>query len=107
MDVATISLKNALTREALALGFDSLGIADPDAIAGVREKLDAFLAAGAHGQMDWLADNPGRRADPKVMWPDVRSVIMLGVNYGPDENPMTILAQRSNAAISVYAQGDD
>jgi epoxyqueuosine reductase len=103
----TISLKDALTNEARALGFDSIGITDPDSIAGVRERLDAFLAAGAHGQMDWLADNPGRRADPKVMWADVRSVIMLGVNYGPDQNPMAILAQRSNAAISVYAQGDD
>ncbi|MDB5500198.1 MAG: queG [Tardiphaga sp.] len=106
-DIATTSLKDSLAREARALGFDSLGITDPDAITGVRERLDAFLAAGAHGQMDWLADNPGRRADPKVMWADVRSVIMLGVNYGPDENPLAILAQRSNAAISVYAQGDD
>lgn len=103
----TSSIRDALTREARALGFDSIGIADPDAIAGVRQKLDAFLAAGAHGQMAWLADNPGRRADPKVMWADVRSVIMLGVNYGPDENPTAILAQRSHAAISVYAQGDD
>lgn len=101
------SLTDDLTREARALGFDSLGITDPDAIAGVREKLDAFLNAGAHGDMEWLADNPGRRADPKVMWQDVRSVIMLGVNYGPDENPLAILAQRSHAAISVYARGDD
>jgi len=107
MEVATLSLKEALSLEALSLGFDSIGITDPDAIAGVRERLDAFLAAGAHGQMEWLADNPGRRADPKVMWADVRSVVMLGVNYGPDENPLSILAQRSNAAISVYAQGDD
>jgi epoxyqueuosine reductase len=106
-DIAPLSLKDALTREALSLGFDSVGITDPDAIAGVRERLDAFLATGAHGQMDWLADNPGRRADPKVMWADVRSVIMLGVNYGPDDNPLAILAQRSHAAISVYAQGDD
>ncbi|CAN5556160.1 tRNA epoxyqueuosine(34) reductase QueG [soil metagenome] len=105
MNIAT--LKNALAREAHALGFNSVGITDPDAITGVRERLDAFLAAGAHGQMDWLADNPGRRADPKVMWADVRSVIMLGVNYGPDQNPLAILTQRSNAAISVYAQGDD
>jgi epoxyqueuosine reductase len=103
----TPDLRDALTREARALGFDSIGIADPGAIVGVRDKLEAFLAAGAHGQMAWLADNPGRRADPRVMWADVRSVVMLGVNYGPDESPMAILAQRSRAAISVYAQGDD
>ncbi len=105
MDLAAPSLKESLTREARALGFDSIGIADPDAIAGVRERLEAFLAAGAHGEMAWLADS--RRGDPKVMWPDVRSVIMLGVNYGPDDNPLAILAQRSHAAISVYAKGDD
>jgi len=100
-------LKATLAAEARTLGFDSLGITDPGAIAGVRERLEAFLAAGAHGQMDWLADNPGRRADPRVMWDAVRSVIMLGVNYGPDENPLAILAQRSRGAISVYAKGDD
>jgi epoxyqueuosine reductase len=103
----TVDIKTALATEAHLLGFDAIGITDPDAIAGVREKLEAFLEAGGHGEMDWLADNPGRRADPKVMWQDVRSVIMLGVNYGPDENPLQILAQRSHAAISVYARGDD
>jgi epoxyqueuosine reductase len=45
--------------------------------------------------------------DPRALWPDVRSVIMLGVNYGPDENPFAILQQRTRGAISVYAQGDD
>jgi epoxyqueuosine reductase len=102
-----VDLKAALSAEARALGFDSVGVTDPGAIAGVRERLQAFLDAGAHGQMDWLADNPARRADPKVMWRDVGSVIMLGVNYGPDENPLAILRRRSRGAISVYAQGDD
>ena len=50
---------------------------------------------------------PERRADPRGLWPDVRSVIMLGVNYGPDQNPLEILEQRTRGAISVYAQGDD
>jgi len=57
--------------------------------------------------MDWLAAHPERRADPRVLWSAVRSVIMLGVNYGPDENPLSILEQRTRGAISVYAQGDD
>ena len=57
--------------------------------------------------MDWLAARPERRADPRVLWPGVRSIIMLGVNYGPDENPLAILEQRTRGAISVYAQGDD
>jgi epoxyqueuosine reductase len=57
--------------------------------------------------MDWLAADPGRRADPRVLWADVRSVIMLGVNYGPDENPLAILERRTHGAISVFARGDD
>jgi epoxyqueuosine reductase len=57
--------------------------------------------------MDWLAANPKRRSDPRGLWPEVRSVIMLGVNYAPDEDPLAILQQRTRGAISVYAQGDD
>jgi epoxyqueuosine reductase len=103
----TADLKTALIREARALGFDTLGITAPDAIAGARERLQAFLDHGAHGEMEWLADNPPRRADPRVLWSEVRSVVMLGVNYGPDENPLAILQQRDRGAISVYAKGDD
>jgi epoxyqueuosine reductase len=57
--------------------------------------------------MAWLAANPERRTDPRILWPGVRSVIMFGVNYGPDESPLAILQQRTRGAISVYAQGDD
>lgn len=57
--------------------------------------------------MGWLAANPERRADPRVLWSGVRSIIMLGVNYGPDDDPLKLLARRSQGAISVYAQGDD
>jgi epoxyqueuosine reductase len=101
------ALKEKLAHEALALGFDCVGVADPAAIADAAKYFRSFLEAGAHGDMDWLAASPERRADPRVLWPDVRSVIMLGVNYGPDENPLTILEQRTRGAISVYAQGDD
>jgi epoxyqueuosine reductase len=103
----TSSLKSALASEARALGFDGIGVADPDAIADAGRHFHEFLNTGAHGDMDWLAEGPERRADPRVLWPDVRSVIMLGVNYGPDENPLAILEQRTRGAISVYAQGDD
>jgi epoxyqueuosine reductase len=103
----TETLKAALANEARALGFDCAGVTDPAAIAGAAKHFREFLDAGAHGDMDWLAARPERRADPRVLWADVRSVIMLGVNYGPDENPLTILEQRTRGAISVYAQGDD
>jgi epoxyqueuosine reductase len=57
--------------------------------------------------MGWLADKAAWRGNPAAMWPDVRSVIMLGVNYGPDEDPLAVLRQRSCGGISVYARSDD
>jgi epoxyqueuosine reductase len=100
-------LKTALTREALALGFDCIGVADPLATTEAGKHFREFLDSGAHGDMDWLAASPERRTDPRVLWPGVRSIIMLGVNYGPDENPLEILRKRDRGAISAYAQGDD
>jgi epoxyqueuosine reductase len=57
--------------------------------------------------MDWLAATAERRASPRLLWPEVRSIIMLGINYGPDSDPLSVLAERTRGAISVYAQGDD
>jgi epoxyqueuosine reductase len=73
----------------------------------VLRGLADFLAQGLHGEMDWMAARPERRGDPRVMWPQVRSIVMLGVNYGPDHDPTAILAQPERAAISIYAKGDD
>ena len=105
--LSAADLKAALASQARALGFDCVGVTAPDAIAEAAGHFRAFLDTGAHGEMDWLAANPERRADPRSLWPAVRSVIMLGVNYGPDENPLAILESRTRGAISVYAQGDD
>jgi len=57
--------------------------------------------------MDWLARNADRRGDPRRLWPKVRSIVMLGVNYGPNQDPLALLQQRTRGAISVYARGDD
>jgi epoxyqueuosine reductase len=100
-------LKHALAVQARALGLDCVGVTAPDAVADAARHFREFLAIGAHGDMEWLAQNTERRADPRGLWPDVRSVIMLGVNYGPDADPLAILKQRTRGAISVYAQGDD
>ncbi len=101
------ALKAALIAAARALGFDAVGVTRPDAIPLAADRLREFLAAGAHGDMAWMAANADRRGDPRAMWPAARSVVMLGVNYGPDEDPLAILRDRSRGDISVYARGDD
>ncbi len=96
-----------MTEAAAAQGFDAIGFARPDSVPHAAERLRAFLAEGAHGDMDWMERNADRRAEPRVLWPEARTVIMLGMNYGPDCDPLAILQQRTRAAISVYAHGDD
>ncbi len=104
---APAELKPALLDEARARGFSAAGVTRPDAAPHAKARLARFLADGMHGDMDWLKATVERRGAPTALWPDVRSVIMLGVNYGPDHDPLAILAQKDSAAISVYAQGDD
>ncbi len=79
----------------------------PDAIPEAAARLRAWLDTGAAGDMDWLAATAPRRADPRVLWPAVRSVVMLGLNYGPDADPLAGLADRSTANLSVYARHRD
>jgi epoxyqueuosine reductase len=107
MERSRTDLKAEFVRRVRAEGFDAVGIASPDAIGRAGDRLAAFLAAGMHGDMDWLAAREGRRRDPKALWPEVRSIAMLGMNYGPDTDPLAILEQRSRGAISVYARGRD
>ena len=101
------AIKAALIEAAHARGFDAIGIARPDAAPLSKARLEQFLAEGAHGDMIWMETTAGRRGEPRALWPDVRSVIMLGLNYGPDHDPLAILERRDRGAISVYAKGED
>ncbi|MCD7058547.1 tRNA epoxyqueuosine(34) reductase QueG [Pelagibacterium xiamenense] len=96
-----------LQTRAKALGFDAFGIAAADARPDLGEKLESAIAQGWHGDMDWLAETKVRRADPRVLWPDAKSVILLGINYGPHEDPMDRLKDKGLGNISVYAQSRD
>ncbi|MGO8780604.1 MAG: tRNA epoxyqueuosine(34) reductase QueG [Rhodomicrobium sp.] len=100
-------LEQWIKRRALSEGFDSAGIAAPGAVIEAGAALHAFLEAGFNGEMEWLADKADRRADPGVLWPEVRSVVMLGMTYGPKKDPLAALSERGRAVISVYAQGLD
>jgi epoxyqueuosine reductase len=98
----------ALIREqALALGFDAIGFAPASQSDRARRGLVDFLAQGLQGDMGWLAARSDERADPRRLWPDARSVIVLAMNYGPAEDPLPLLEARDRGAISVYARGKD
>jgi epoxyqueuosine reductase len=100
-------IKRALIEQTRARGFDIAGVTKPDAVPEAKARLERFLADGAHGDMAWMETTAARRASPRALWPDVRSVIMLGMNYGPDEDSLVILTQKDRAAISIYAKSDD
>ncbi len=96
-----------LKRRALAEGFDVAGITAPDAIREAGADFRGFLEAGFHGGMDWLLEKADRRTDPVVLWAEVRSIVMLGMSYGPAGDPLAAAKQSGRAAISVYARGFD
>lgn len=100
-------LKSRLQEEAKAAGFADCRIAAPDAILDVPERLRSFLERGFHGQMGWLADRVDWRGDPRVLWPDAKSIVMLAEPYTPDHDPLEDLQERSNGVVSVYARGRD
>jgi len=107
MPTSTSELREAVIAQALAEGFDVVRITAAATPPQARERLTAFLQDGRHGAMEWMAANAERRADPAVLWPDAKSIIVLGVNYGPDHDPLDDLGHRSSGAISVYARGHD
>jgi epoxyqueuosine reductase len=101
------SPRDRILTEALRLGFSSAGITKPGAIGAAAARLDHFLQGGRQGDMQWMADKAERRRDPRSLWPEARSIIMLGMNYGPDGDPLDILKHPESAGISVYARGRD
>jgi epoxyqueuosine reductase len=108
MTISTSDNPEALIRaEAKALGFDLCRFTDIDEAWPAAGRLFEFVGAGRHGEMGWMAETAERRKHPRAMWSGARSAVMLGVNYGPDRDPLKILAQPTRGAISVYAQGDD
>jgi len=102
-----MTLTEALREKARALGFDACGFARPDGIPLAPDRLQAWLAGGAQGDMAWMAERAEQRADPRKLWPQTRSIVMLGLNYGPETDPLAVLAQMDRGAISVYARHRD
>ena len=101
------SLKTEILARAKAAGFDVAGITGPEAVQKASGHFQEFLRLGRHGDMDWLEARARWRTSPALMWPEVRSIIMLGMNYGPEKDPLEALAHPAIASISCYASGRD
>ena len=101
------ALKYRLLARARDEGFAKAGICAPDAAPETADRLRAFLAAGHHGQMAWLAERAHWRGSPSALWPEARSVVMLAEAYTPATDPREPLAHPDRGVVSVYAQGKD
>ncbi len=101
------SIESRLEDRARAAGFDIVAVTNTEAALNWGENLQAFVVHGRHGDMDWLAETVGRRSSPRAMWPQARSAVMLGMNYGPDFDPMQRLERKGSGVISVYALNRD
>ncbi|MFO1024584.1 MAG: tRNA epoxyqueuosine(34) reductase QueG [Acetobacteraceae bacterium] len=99
--------RTSIRAKALAIGFDAIGFCPAHLAPAARERLTAFLAAGRHGDMGWLDARADQRSHPQALWPEARSVIVLGTNYAPAQDPLAVLAQPDRGAISVYARNRD
>ncbi|TGV09058.1 tRNA epoxyqueuosine(34) reductase QueG [Mesorhizobium sp. M8A.F.Ca.ET.173.01.1.1] len=100
-------LRALIDAEARRAGFDAVAVTAPDAIPLAPARLAEFVADGFHGSMDWIAETIARRSEPSTLWPDVRSIVVLAMNYGPDHDPRDLLSKRDRGAISAYAQNRD
>ena len=101
------ALKTRLVQQALDEGFVAARVCRPGDVPQVAERLRAFVEAGYHGQMGWMAERMHWRGDPAALWPEARSVIMLAESYKPEADPRAVLDRRDRGAISVYAQNRD
>jgi len=100
-------IRGAIRGQALAMGFDAVGFAPARLAEQARADLGEFLARGYHGDMGWLADTAARRGDPKVLWPEARTVVVLALNYASEADPLAAASDPGRGAISVYARGQD
>ena len=100
-------IREAIRNQALASGFDAVGFSEARLDSQARAALREFIALGYHGDMGWLASTAMRRGDPQALWADARSVVVLGVNYAPEDDPLVLADRPEYGAISVYARGRD
>lgn len=107
MPVQNETLEQRLKAQAAQLGFTACAIARADAAPRTAERLRQWLEAGHHGDMLWMEERAEQRGSPTGLWPQARSVIMLGMSYAPGRDPLALAEVGDRGRISVYAQGRD
>ncbi len=100
-------VKNSIRAKALELGFSQVGFAPASGDPRWKADLNAYLADSRHGDMEWMAETAERRASPQALWPEARSVIVLGTNYAPKGDPLDLTRRPERGNISVYARNRD
>src|SRR5579862_409439 len=100
-------IREAIREAALVMGFEAVGFAEARLAEQARANLGEFIRRGYHGDMGWLADTAERRGDPQTLWPDARTIVVLGLNYASEGDPLAAAADPERGAISVYARGRD
>lgn len=106
-DLVPSDLATMIKEKAIALGFDSVGLTSPQALEHTATHLSEYIDAGHHGTMTWMQERQLQRATPTGLWPEAKSVIMLGLNYGPSTDPRLLLDRPECGNVSVYARGKD
>ncbi len=107
MAVALDKLEDRIRAKAAELGFAACGLARADAAPRAGERLHQWLAEGRHGDMIWMEERKHHRESPAGLWPEVRSIIALGLSYAPKDDPLRLADEGGVGRISVYAQGGD
>lgn len=107
MPSQTDDVKKALLEKAREVGFDTLGVAGPDGRDGMYDRYQNFIDKNRHGDMDWMDKRHEHRASPRHLWPECKSVIMLGMNYNREPDPLAHLSDPLAAGVSIYARGRD
>jgi epoxyqueuosine reductase len=102
-----LRLAQALEKKAIEEGFSAVGIAPAKLAPETRQRLQQWLAQGRQGDMLWMANRADERSDPKTLWPEVETVVMLGMSYAPATDPFALEGVSDHGRISVYAQGRD
>lgn len=103
---ARAAIRDTIRDRAMALGFDAVGFSGPDS-GETATRLGEFITSGYHGDMGWMETTQPRRQSPRGLWPDVKSIVAVGMNYGPDEDPLLLHGHPDRAVISAYARGRD